>query len=582
MSHNDSPTTALAPAAQSTTAQSMTAQSTTAPVGSVADFAIGQMKMARVGERRIAIIRTPIIRTPSGIHALDNACPHQGYGLTTGALTDETVVCQWHNWKFDVRTGKCTQGEEDVTCHQVTIDGDDIIVTVTEQTDSQVRAATWPSLRSGIASNFIGQIARDTARLLQAGAAPQDILWEGIRHAIPRARWGPGHEMAMAADCLSVALDSEGADQAVALVQGLSGLADVARDRPAHDLPEPDPAVDFQAAIEEENIDGVRAKVLAWIGEGTDPAAVRHEFIEAASRHHLGYGHGIIYIHKAFELLDHVGWDRAVDILPHVASGTAWETREDLLPYMRPTMRKIDAIDLDAMAAAERRDDWVDAALADRLLNIVDAPIEAAIEAVISGAGVTGLLDALSIAASRRMLRHSLDVEFLVEDDFGWLDITHVLTMVNAVRWAWEADRGPHVARLALFATWLLFDSSRAERRHGIAAEATAEPVPGDIGRSVRYLDTQAVLNAVAASEPTVAGDALIDAAMADQSGAFIVVAHQIKLSQAAKLESLATGSQLPLLAAARYLASPRNERFVKRNVVASLDFVHSGRPPQR
>ncbi len=556
---------------------------TTETVGSVSDFAVGQMKMAKVGERRIAVIRTQ-----SGIHALDNACPHQGYGLVTGGLAGETVVCQWHNWKFDVRTGECTQGEENVACHQVTIDGDDINVSVTEQTAAQVREATWPSLTRGIEANYIGQISRDTARLLNSGAAPQDIMWAAVRHGAARAEWGPDHEMAMAADCLTVAMERTDDSRALALVQGISGIAERTRDRPKHELPQPDASPDFQQSVEDEEIAALRAKTLAWLEDGADPAMVRHEFIDAASRHHLGYGHGIIYTQKAFELLDHVGWENAGDLLPYLAAGTAWQTREDLLPYMRPTMTKINAADLDAMASAQRDHQWADPTLVDRLLKLDEAPIEAAVEAVLGGAGITGLLDALSIGASRRMLRHSHDVEFMIDDDFSWLDITHVLTMVNAVRWAWSVDPGPHVARLALFATWLLFDSARAEQRHGIAEEAIAYPrfsddaSPADIARAVRFKDTQAALDAVASVDPDTAGDALMDAALSDQSGGFIVVAHQIKLSLAAKIESIETGSPLPLLAAARYLASPRGERFVARNVAASLDFVSTGKPPQR
>ena len=83
--------------------------------------AVGEMRMAKVGERRIAVIRTA-----SGVHALDNACPHQGYGLVTGALDGELLTCQWHNWKFRVDTGECVIGEEDVACHPVTIERGEI------------------------------------------------------------------------------------------------------------------------------------------------------------------------------------------------------------------------------------------------------------------------------------------------------------------------------------------------------------------------------------------------------------------------------------------------------------------------
>ena len=74
----------------------------------------------------------------------------------------------------------------------------------------------------------------------------------------------------------------------------------------------------------------------------------------------------------------------------------------------------------------------------------------------------------------------------------------------------------------------------------------------------------------------------MVDAALADGAGSFIVTAHLIKLTRASIEEYEHSGSVLPLLAAGRYLAAPRLERFVSRNVAESLDFVHTGRPPKR
>ena len=59
-------------------------------------------------------------------------------------------------------------------------------------------------------------------------------------------------------------------------------------------------------------------------------------------------------------------------------------------------------------------------------------------------------------------------------------------------------------------------------------------------------------------------------------------MAHLIKLTKAAIEESLATGSDLPVLAATRLLAAPRAERFVTGAVTESLAFVRTGRPPVR
>ena len=66
--------------------------------------------------------RVCLVRTSSGVHALDHACPHEGYGLTQGALDGELLTCAWHNWKFRVTDGACVLGEEGVQVHDVDID----------------------------------------------------------------------------------------------------------------------------------------------------------------------------------------------------------------------------------------------------------------------------------------------------------------------------------------------------------------------------------------------------------------------------------------------------------------------------
>jgi len=116
-----------------------------AAVASASEMAIGSTKMTTVGERRVVVIRTA-----SGFHALDNACPHQGYGLATGSLDGELLTCQWHNWKFRASDGTCVIGDENVASHQVRVDGDAVIVSVTEPTTEEKLTALWPSLQRGI------------------------------------------------------------------------------------------------------------------------------------------------------------------------------------------------------------------------------------------------------------------------------------------------------------------------------------------------------------------------------------------------------------------------------------------------
>ncbi len=53
-----------------------------------------------VGERRIALFRLE-----SEVFALDETCPHRGGPLHDGVVDRGVVVCPWHQWQFDLKTG---------------------------------------------------------------------------------------------------------------------------------------------------------------------------------------------------------------------------------------------------------------------------------------------------------------------------------------------------------------------------------------------------------------------------------------------------------------------------------------------
>ena len=566
---------------------------TTAMVATLDDLAVGTMKMARVGDHRVVVARTE-----SGTHALDNACPHQGYGLATGALEGDQITCQWHNWKYRVVDGTCTMGEEDVRSHPVEIRGNEVWVAVTEPTDDEKRAALWPSLRRGIEADYRGQIARDVARLLDAGADPVDIVWEGLRLGLPRTDDGVGHETASAADCLAAVELFAGLERTLPITQALAGISETTRDRPIRPLVAPGTeAGGLVAAIEAEDVDRAIAVLRRALADGADLPTIRTQLIEAVSMHHLSYGHGVIHTQKSFELLERVGWHRADDLLPHLVTTIAHGTREDTLPYMRKAMRMIEAVDLDALAAApDRRDTgWTgEPVLRQRILDADDAPIEAAADAVMGGAGVGGVLDAVVLAVAERLLRYDYSVEHDRTNDFGWLDISHGLTYARAARWAWDHHPSPAAARLALCTVFLAYDTGRFERRtakHAAAAGRT-EPTPdaapsagdpsGTLTEAVLEGRTNDAMAIAAAGEPQQIGDELRHVALLDGAGAFIVVAHLVKMARAASEEALTTGSNLPLVATARLAAAPRLERFVARNVAEAIEFVRTGAPPVR
>jgi nitrite reductase/ring-hydroxylating ferredoxin subunit len=534
---------------------------------SIDDIAVGTMKMIKVDGHRVCLVRTR-----GGLHAIDHACPHEGYGLTQGELDGDLLTCAWHNWKFRVSDGTCVQGEESLRTHPVTVADDGAVqVTINRPDPAELRPQLLTSLRRGIERNYTGQVARDVVRLLQADANPGELIWEAIAHGAPRAEFGWGHSVASATDCLSMIDLYDGDQRALPIVQGIMGIAETERDRPVSPLPDPTTSASataqaFRTAIEAERTAEAQAFVLAAIERGDGADDLRPWFTTVVSDHHLSYGHGAIYTQKAFELLEMIGWERAATVLPYLVPTLVYGTREDKLPYMRPFVKALAGVDLQALSGLAPVDGWSDdGTLLDALLGDQrTAPVEATVAALRAGASVDAVLDVVVQAVSERMLRYDVAGEFEFTDDFGWLDITHGLTYANAVRWHHRsaAERGdgssPDLLRLMLFTTFLAQWTGRHEWHTKVAERDDVEPLGSTIGSYADELQRQSLL---------------------DGTTAFIVHAHAVKTSRAAAVEAERSGSTLPLDAAARFLAAPKLERFVAATVARSIDFLN-GRTP--
>jgi nitrite reductase/ring-hydroxylating ferredoxin subunit len=70
-------------------------------VGRAEELPPGHMSEVRVDGNAYVICNVEGI-----FYALEGVCPHRGALLAHGALHDHTIVCPWHAWEFDCRTGR--------------------------------------------------------------------------------------------------------------------------------------------------------------------------------------------------------------------------------------------------------------------------------------------------------------------------------------------------------------------------------------------------------------------------------------------------------------------------------------------
>jgi nitrite reductase/ring-hydroxylating ferredoxin subunit len=534
-------------------------------IGAEADFPLGKLRMIVAGGRRLAVVRTP-----SGLFATDNACPHEGQSLVQGEAKDGYLSCTWHNWKYRMGDGHCVVGEDDIRVYPTYVSDDgQVVVELSDPPAHERRPKLFASLRGALDNNYNGQMARDIVRLLRAEADPVQLVWEAVAWGAPRAEFGFGHALASLTDCLDIAEQLDGDARALPIAQAFAGVGEVERLRPLRPQPAPttklppNPGRAFRCALEAEALGEAEALVRGAIINDFDPEELIGWLIGAVSDHHLAYGHGAIYVQKAWRLLERLGWDRADAVLPHLVPALGYGTREDKLPYMRPFMKALQGADFAELADAEATPSWLEdehgpARLRAALLARDGAALATtAIASVAGGLGINGLLDAVSEVACHRLVRYDPAPEVASDRiDFGWLDITHVLTYTAAARWAWEMAPGPETARLAFFTAFL---ASYAGRKGYVE-------IPTD--------------SAEAQSPPAVpeASD-LCRAALEDRAGSFIVAAHLVKTSCAAVTEAAATDSFLPLAAAARFVEAPRRERFVALEVRKAVQLA-DGRIP--
>lgn len=75
-----------------------------------------------------------LFHTQKGWFAVENRCPHASGTLVDGIVTREVLMCVWHGWKFNMKTGKCLNVPgETLRVFPLYIENGQIFLTLTEK-----------------------------------------------------------------------------------------------------------------------------------------------------------------------------------------------------------------------------------------------------------------------------------------------------------------------------------------------------------------------------------------------------------------------------------------------------------------
>ncbi|MEH1840172.1 MAG: FAD-dependent oxidoreductase [Nostoc sp.] len=128
-------------------------------VAKITNLKDGEMLQVSVGETEVLLSRIDGKYYAVGAH-----CTHYKASLAQGVLSEHHVVCPWHNAYFNVTTGDQLEppGLDDLDRYEVRIEGENVIVSVPEQTTG---------FRSPAMAQFDPNVDGRTFVILGAGAA---------------------------------------------------------------------------------------------------------------------------------------------------------------------------------------------------------------------------------------------------------------------------------------------------------------------------------------------------------------------------------------------------------------------------
>lgn len=509
------------------------------------DLGPGSTKMVRTDGRQVALFEHA-----GQVYACSNLCPHEGYPLSEGTVAGECILtCNWHNWKFSLETGENLYGGDRLRTYPVEIRDSGIWIDLADPPFGTAHAHVIGNLRQAFEDESYDRIAREIARLIRIGGDPLEPLRHAVSWSWERLEFGWTHAYAGMADWLALHRESEG-DAESALVCLLEPVAHTARDvlregtypYAAGTMPWEESA--FLGAVENEDQDAAVAMIRGGLHAGLGFSDLERGLSAAALAHYNDFGHSLIYVSKAGELISALGDELAEPLLLSLVRSLVFATREDRVPEFRHYQDALHAWGTAEQTGAPGAGDYSGLGIRSSLDRTV----------AFSGDAPEALYRALLLANARNMLGFDVSrqtrVHVSVSGNVNWLDFTHAITFANAVRK--QCSRHPE-----LWPSGLL----QMACFHGRNTASTTDVDPegwtsGDPDRDI---------------------DEAVDIVMDHGQAEPIVSVHLLKTTLAVREEARhLPPEQAIILTAAlrRFLKSPLKRRQTRRTAWQSLQFV--------
>ena len=384
-----------------------------------------------------------LFHTPEGIFAVDNRCPHMGFPLDRGTVKDCILTCHWHHARFDLHGGGAFDPwADDVRAFPVKVQGTEIWIDLAPRGDSHQHRVE--RLRDGIERNLSLVIGKSVIAMLDETGDAREPFRAGLEFGTHYRRDGWGAGLTTLTCMMNLVPHLRAEDRARAMFHGLCSVANDSDGHPPRFEMRPLPGGGASIAeikrwlrkfVEVRDTEGAERCIVSAVRTGAPPRKVADMMFGAATDHrYLDGGHTLDFTNKAFEALDHAGWDLAEPVLASLARGYAtgdrmeesnsWRNPVDLVAILENAFEKVPALTAGQRSNWSGRGELVPVILGDDPQAIVDSMLAALRE----GCAPADLAGAVAYAASLRIAR------FPTSNEFGdWDTAHHSFTFANAV-----------------------------------------------------------------------------------------------------------------------------------------------------
>ena len=425
-----------------------------------------------------------VFRYGDKFYAVDNRCPHMGYPMSEGSIRDGVLICHWHHWEFDLKSGGCFLAfGDDLKAFPVELrDDGNLYVGLArgekEAAQRRVIDRGKRALERGLKDRSSFFIAKAVTALNDAGAAPQEIIQQGLYYGANKSSdgWSSGVTILTLAANLWDEVDEK--DHNLFLVHGLTQISNrtTGSSRPYRaPFPRTDDEHDlttlkrwFRYFVDKRHAGAAERILLTLRDRGySKPVIADFVYTAATDFYFTGDGHALDFANKMFEALDYVEWEGAHEMLRPIVIDLVSRTRHeetsrwaDAVPVLEPVFERLD----DIWTENQSNHASIDTSeFAQTMLGSEFAPIVEEIEQKLrAGVNPVEICRSMTYASAIRTAR------FHLKNEGDWHDVANIYSYAHALYCAFhyapskELLRGIfHGAVFLAYVRWLNMPAAR-------------------------------------------------------------------------------------------------------------------------